>query len=85
MTDIRLNEAAEAYVRRALKSGRYADVSQLMEEALALHSLQHDPDASALEEIRAAVEEGVADLEAGRFTVIDSPETFRRAIGLDDE
>lgn len=85
MADFRLNEAAEAYVRRAMQSGRYADPSELIDEALALHALQRDPDPATLEELRAAVRQGIADLDAGRFTVVDSRESFRRAIGLDDE
>ena len=49
----------------------------LTDHQAALVELREAEDASRLEALRTAVQTGIADIEAGRFTTFDSKESLR--------
>jgi len=60
--EVQLPPALEAFVRERVASGRYRDESEVMSEALR----RWEDDDAVWEEALAAIDEGDADLAAGR-------------------
>jgi antitoxin ParD1/3/4 len=65
-----LGEHFEAFVQAQLASGRYSDASEVLRDALRLMEARE----RKLAALDAAIDESVADAEAGR--VIDADEVF---------
>ena len=61
----------EARVREKVEAGLYRDAEELVRKAL--ESLERDPAARAVP-LRAAIQRGFDDYEAGRYTVINNLE-----------
>jgi len=60
--NIYLGEHFDAFVRAQVATGRYANASEVIREALR----RYEDDESKLAHLRALVREGVDDIEAGR-------------------
>ena len=65
--DLRLGPDAEAFIQGQLTSGRYADVGDVVRDALRLLKERQ----GRLETIDASVARGLADIAAGRVYDID--------------
>lgn len=71
-TSVALSPRLEAFVREQVEGGRYNNVSEVVRDGLRLLEQRQQEDAAKLDALRRAVAAGVADVEAGRFTVIDA-------------
>jgi len=71
---VELNPAFEKIVREKVESGLYHDAEEVVRDALRLLDRQDRIDEEKLEALRAAVQLGIEDVEAGRYTEISSDE-----------
>jgi antitoxin ParD1/3/4 len=69
--NVRLSPELEAIVREKVASGRYKDEQEVIADAL--HALSHRDD-DQFQALLAAIDEGDADLAAGRYIEIKSRE-----------
>lgn len=65
-------------VENLVISGRYQNASEILRDGLRLIEQREAEDASRLEALRGAVRVGVADMEQGRYTALDSPESLEK-------
>lgn len=61
------------FVEQLVTSGRYQNASEVLREGLRLIEKREEEDASRLIALRQAAQMGVADIEAGRFRVFETP------------
>ena len=66
-----------SFVEQLVGSGRYQNASEVMREGLRLIEQRENEEAARLQVLREAVAIGIADVDAGRFTVIDSSSALR--------
>ena len=71
---VELNPAFEKLVQEKVESGLYRDADEVVRDALRLLDRQIRIDEEKLEALRAAVQLGVDDVEAGRYIEISSEE-----------
>lgn len=64
---VALPEALEAFVRQRVASGRFASASEVVREALALLERRERAREVALDEIRAEIQQGIEQAEAGQL------------------
>jgi antitoxin ParD1/3/4 len=72
-----LTDHQATFVEELVTSGRYQNASEVLREGLRLVEQREAEDAYRLEALRAAVQTGIADIEAGRFKTFDSKESLR--------
>lgn len=65
-------------VENLVSSGRYQNASEVLRDGLRLIEQREAEDASRLEALRGAVKVGVADIEQGRYTPLDSSESLEK-------
>ena len=65
-----------SFVEQLVSSGRYQNASEVLREGLRLIEHREAEDASRLDALRNAVQAGVADFDAGRFTAFESPDAL---------
>lgn len=65
-----------SYVEGLVSSGRYQNASEVLREGLRLIEQREAEDAARLEALRGAVRVGLADIDAGQFSVFDSPDAL---------
>lgn len=65
-----------AFIEECVKSGEYQNASEVLREGLRLVEERRARHAAKLEALRAAVQVGVDDIEAGRYTTFDSAEAL---------
>ncbi len=66
-----------ALVEELVSTGRYQNVSEVLREGLRLVERNEQEDALRLAALRKAVKAGAADMQAGRFTTLESPAALR--------
>lgn len=71
---IELSEQESAFVRRCVLEGRYKDANEVVVAGLRLLEERAEEERAQLERLRAEVKKGMDDLEAGRYTEVNSPE-----------
>ena len=71
---VELNPAFEKLVQEKVESGLYRDADEVVRDALRLLDRQIRIDEEKLEALRAAVQLGVDDVEAGRYIEMSSEE-----------
>lgn len=74
---IELPAALEEFVRQKVATGGYASEAEVVSSALELLSLRDSSSEFRRQLLLAALEEGEADLEAGRYVTLSSPEKIR--------
>ena len=67
-----------SFVEGLVSSGRYQNASEVLREGLRLIELREAEDASRLEALRSAVSVGVANMEQGRYTALDSSKSLEK-------
>jgi antitoxin ParD1/3/4 len=77
-------EMAQA-VRGAVEEGEYASSSEIIREALSDWRNKRALQQQALAEMRAQIQEGLADIEAGRVSDFDAERIIRRGEERSDE
>jgi len=73
-----LTDHQAALVERLVSSGRYQNASEVLREGLRLIEVRDEDEKARLEALRAAVQVGIDDMEAGRYQTFESPEELRR-------
>ncbi len=75
--NVNLTEAQIAFIRECVEAGDYNNASELVREALRLLKAQKDEQQAKLEHLRAELQKGLDDLEAGRYVELSTEEDFR--------
>jgi len=68
--NIRLNETLDGFVQDRVASGEFRDASEVVGAGLTLLKRQAEQDQLKLARLNALIQEGLDDLEAGRFTQV---------------
>jgi len=71
---LELSEHDSEFVRRCVLEGRYKDANEVVEAGLRLLEEREEEERIQLERLRAEVKKGTDDLEAGRYTEVNSVE-----------
>jgi len=75
-----LTDHQAQFVEQLVTSGRYQNASEVLREGLRLIQQRDLEQATRLQAFREAVAVGVADIEAGRYTMLDSAAALRTHI-----
>jgi antitoxin ParD1/3/4 len=75
--DVTLSPELEDLVREKVETGLYRDESEVIAEALRLLDRLDQPSAAGEENLRAAIQVGLEDIAAGRFSAIDNEDELR--------
>jgi len=68
-------------VEQLVTSGRYQNASEVLREGLRLVEQREEENALRLTALRSAIEVGIADIEAGRLSTFESPESLSAHLG----
>ena len=68
---ISLTPHLEKLIQDKVESGGYNNASEVVRDALRLHKARTDEDARKLERLTRLIQEGVDDIEAGRYVEVD--------------
>ncbi len=74
---LELSEHDSEFVHRCVSEGRYKDANEVVEAGLRLLEEREEEERLQLERLRAEVKKGMDDLEAGRYTEVNSPEELQ--------
>jgi antitoxin ParD1/3/4 len=77
--NISLTKQLTEFVRKKVKSGRYGSASEVVRDALRLMERHDEAYAAKLERLRADVQAGLKQLDAGQ--TVSAEEAFRNALG----
>lgn len=69
-----ITERHAALIEECVKSGEYQNASEVLREGLRLVEERRAQYAAKLEALRAAAQVGIDDMEAGRYTVLETSE-----------
>lgn len=72
-----LTDHQAALLEQLVSSGRYQNASEVLREGLRMVEQREAEDACRLAALRRAAEEGIADLDAGRFRTFETPQALR--------
>jgi antitoxin ParD1/3/4 len=72
-----LTDHQAALVEQLVQSGRYQNASEVLREGLRMVEQRDTEDAYRLAALRKAAQEGIADIEAGRFKTFESKQGLR--------
>jgi antitoxin ParD1/3/4 len=67
-------------IEQLVESGRYQNASEVLREGLRLIERRDKEDEVRLKALRSAVSVGLADLEAGRYTTLETPDALRKHV-----
>jgi putative addiction module CopG family antidote len=77
LNELRLTDRFRDFIGSEIASGRYADESEVVSEALRLLEKQTRDDEAKLAKLEALADEAIAEIEAGRCVVLESDEELR--------
>jgi antitoxin ParD1/3/4 len=77
---IELTEGQAQLVDRLVQTGSFRDVSEVIRESLLLLELHQADDELKLAALRAAVQIGVDDMEAGRYRTFETEDQIREHV-----
>lgn len=72
--NISLTPELQAYITSKVQSGRYKSVSEVVREGLRLLEEQDQLKALRRQRLQQLIDEGIADLQAGRSSILDEDE-----------
>jgi len=72
-----LTDHQEELIAGLVTSGRYQNASEVLREGLRLIERREKDDAARLEALRSAAQEGVDDVEAGRYRSFENAQALR--------
>jgi len=72
-----LTDHQAALVEQLVQSGRYQNASEVLREGLRMVEQRDAEDAYRLEALRKAAQEGIADIDAGRFKTFETKQGLR--------
>ncbi len=67
-------------LERLVNSGRYQNASEVLREGLRLVEYRTSEEKARLKALREAARVGIADIEAGRYRVFNSPAELKRHV-----
>ncbi|WP_018875646.1 MULTISPECIES: type II toxin-antitoxin system ParD family antitoxin [unclassified Thioalkalivibrio] len=70
--NIVLTPEQSGFVEQLVRSGRYQNASEVLRDGLRLVEAREREQEARLEALRRATAEGIADVEAGRYTELDT-------------
>jgi antitoxin ParD1/3/4 len=79
--NVNLTGMLDAYVEERVQSGAFQNASEVVRDALRLHKARTDDEARKEERFRRLVQEGIDDIEAGRYEDIDDLDAWFDALG----
>jgi antitoxin ParD1/3/4 len=74
--NVSLTDALDRFVEDRVVSGEFQDASEVVSAGLTLLKKRAERDARKLERLRAAIQEGLDDLEAGRYEKVTDLEAW---------
>lgn len=69
--NVSLTEMLDAYIEDSVRSGAFQNASEVVRDALRLHKARADDEARKEARFKRLIQEGVDDLEAGRYVDVD--------------
>ncbi|MCF6286204.1 MAG: type II toxin-antitoxin system ParD family antitoxin [Candidatus Hydrogenedentes bacterium] len=72
--NVNITDAQSEFIRRCVESGDYNNASELVRESLRLLKAQKDAQQANLDWVRAELQKGYDDREAGRYIELNSRE-----------
>jgi len=75
--NIVLTNHQATFVEGLVNSGRYQNASEVLREGLRLVEQREAEDTLRLQALKAAVQVGIDDMEAGRYQTFDSAQSLR--------
>jgi antitoxin ParD1/3/4 len=72
-----LTDHQAALVEQLVQSGRYQNASEVLREGLRMVEQRDTEDAYRLAALRKAAQEGIADIDAGRYKTFESKQGLR--------
>jgi|HubBroStandDraft_5_1064220.scaffolds.fasta_scaffold1842851_1 antitoxin ParD1/3/4 len=69
--NVSLTGMLDQYVEESVRSGAFQNASEVFRDALRLHKARADDEARKEERFRRLVQEGIDDMEAGRFIELE--------------
>ena len=79
-TSVALTPHFESLTQRLVASGRYNNVSEVIRDGLRLLESRSQEEAAKLVALRGAIETGLADLENGRYTTLNTPQEINNLV-----
>jgi antitoxin ParD1/3/4 len=70
--NVNLTEHLDRLIERRIASGRYSNASEVVREGLRLLEMREDEDTAKLKSLRAAVKEGLDDIDRGDYVTLRS-------------
>ena len=77
-----LTDRQAALVERLVTSGRYQNASEVLRDGIRLIERREAEAEARLQGLRQAVQVGVADIEAGRFTLFETPASIEEYLAV---
>ena len=71
---VKLSDEQADFIRRSIEAGNFADVSEVVQTAL---RLLEESEKAEFDLLRAEIQKGLDDIEAGRYIELNSDEDFR--------
>jgi len=66
-----------AFIEHMVAAGRYQNASEVLREGLRMVEQREAENAAKLKALREAIQEGIDDMEAGRYTTFKTPGAMR--------
>lgn len=74
--NINLTDALDRFVAKKVESGAYQNASEVVRAGLRLLQAEEAERAARLKRLKAEIQKGVDDIEAGRYTVYESAQAL---------
>jgi antitoxin ParD1/3/4 len=81
--NVSLTGMLDKYVEDRIRSGAFQNASEVVRDALRLHKARTETEARKEERFRRLVQEGVDDIEAGRYEDIDDLDAWFDALEVE--
>lgn len=72
--NVNLTDHFDRFIESGVESGRFSNASEVVREGLRLLEQREQEDKAKLKWLRAAVKEGIGDIERGHYTALRSHE-----------
>lgn len=76
--NVNLSDHLSEFIRECVESGRYQNASEVVRSALRLLQRDEEEYGAKLERLKAEIQIGLDDIEAGRYIELNSDEDFDR-------
>ncbi|MDA0206771.1 MAG: type II toxin-antitoxin system ParD family antitoxin [Acidobacteria bacterium] len=70
--NVNLTDHFDKFIAKRVKSGRFSNASEVVREGLRLLEQREAEDKAKLKWLQEAIQEGIDDMDAGRYTTLNS-------------